>query len=326
MEKIQRLLDLCKGHPTYIQAHNFPDPDALASGYGLRQFLRRFGIPALFCYDGLLDKRACKKMTEVFHVEALSLRELGEIPDDSVLICVDSQKGAGNVTPLSVEVAACIDHHPTFIPAEYLYQDIRRAGSCASIISEYYKRAGIEPDMDTATALLYGIKIDTRQFSRGVTPLDIEMFQFLERYYDEERLHRVNFNTMMFADLKAYASAIENISVYGSAGFAEIDFPCSDDLIAMISDFFLTLDELDLSVAYSRREDGIKFSVRSEKKEVHAGYWVKLALAGLGSGGGHAYMGGGIIPCENIWKLGIYPEEVIRDRFLDAQQSAGSRE
>lgn len=317
-EAIKELLRLCAGHPVYIQAHNFPDPDALASGYGLWHFLEQNGIPSVFCYDGLLDKRACKKMVESFHIQALPISELGELESDAVLICVDSQKGAGNVRTLSVPIAACIDHHPTFVPAEYQYSDIRRCGSCSSMIAEYFSQMGLEPNSDVASALVYGIKIDTRQFSRGVTDLDIEMFRFLKQFCDDARLSRLSSNTISYTDLKAYASALENIRIYGMAGFAEIEFPCTDDLIAMIADFFLSLDEIDLMVVYSSREDGIKFSVRSELAEVHAGEWVKEALKHLGSGGGHSYMAGGMIPVERIPNLEPYPDETIRDCFLAA--------
>lgn len=37
MNKIQDLVTLCQGHLVYIQTHNFPDPDAIASAYGLQK-------------------------------------------------------------------------------------------------------------------------------------------------------------------------------------------------------------------------------------------------------------------------------------------------
>ena len=133
---------------------------------------------------------------------------------------------------------------------------------------------------------------------------------------DGELLRRITSRTMSFADLKAYASAIETVQVYGAAGFAKVEFPCSDDLIAMISDFFLTLDELDLSVVFCRQEEGLKISVRSDLDTVHAGDWTRLALEGYGIGGGHPYMAGGRVSLEELSWLGQYPEEWIRNRFL----------
>lgn len=318
MEDYRSLLKLCQGRELYVQAHNFPDPDALASGHGLCRFLAAHGHRPTLCYDGLLDKRAGRRMVELFSIDAVPLAQLPPLGDEAMVICVDSQKGNANLTPLAVEVSACIDHHPTFVPAQYDYCDIRKAGSCSTMIAQYFQQAGLPCDEDTASALLYGIKMDTRQFARGVTTLDIEMFKFLNQYCDGQRLERLASNRMAFADLRAYASALETIQIYGSVGFAQIEIPCADDLIAMISDFFLSLDEIELSVAYSIREDGVKFSVRSKTEQVHVGEWIRRALQGLGSGGGHAYMAGGMIPPELIPALGPYPDETVRDRFLAA--------
>jgi len=104
---------------------------------------------------------------------------------------VDAQKHSGNITDFVGDEVACIDHHPTFVPMEYRYQDIRSTGACATLIAQYYRQLGLAPDRDTATALLYGLKMDTLQFTRGVTQEDIEMFSFLFPLCDQEALARL---------------------------------------------------------------------------------------------------------------------------------------
>ena len=135
--------------------------------------------------------------------------------------------------------------------------------------------------------------MDTADFSRGVTQFDVEMYAKLFPYADNDLLDRMKINTMEFADLKAYGSAIENIRVFGNVGYAYIPFECQDALIAMISDFILALDVIEFSVIYAVRGNGYKFSVRSEVPELHAGKIVCSALSDIGSGGGHARMAGG---------------------------------
>ena len=61
-----QLVELLKGHKSYIQTHNYPDPDAIASAYGLQYFLQQHGINALICYDCAAEKLSTKKMFEVF--------------------------------------------------------------------------------------------------------------------------------------------------------------------------------------------------------------------------------------------------------------------
>ena len=318
MNKLDELIALCQGHLIYIQTHNFPDPDAIASAYGLQKLLALYGVESKLCYDGRIDKLSASKMLEAFHIEMLPYAQL--VPDmreTDRIICVDSQKHGGNVTDFIGDEVACIDHHPTFVPVEYRYQDIRITGACATLIAEYYALSGSEPDRDTATALLYGVKMDTLQFTRGVTELDIQMFGFLFPRCDQEKLADLERNNMEFSDLKAYGAAIESIELYDKIGFSYIPFSCPDALIAILSDFILALIEVDVAVVFSIREDGIKLSVRSEDPDIHAGNLLHEALRDIGSGGGHASMGGGLIGRDRLPELGNYPENYIRNLFLD---------
>lgn len=319
MNKLNELIDLCKGYPVYIQTHNFPDPDAIASAYGLQKPLGMYGVESVLCYDGKIDRLSASKMLQTFHIQMFPYKDLvPDMKESDRIICVDTQKHAGNVTDFVGDEVACIDHHPTFVPIEYQYQDIRITGACATLIAEYFSLSGKEPDTDAATALLYGMKMDTLQFTRGVTELDIKMFGFLFPRCDHEKLADLERNNMEFADLKAYGAAIESIELYDKAGFSCIPFSCPDALIAILSDFILTLIEVEVAVVFSFREDGVKISVRSEDLNVHAGNLLHEALKDIGSGGGHASMGGGFIQKDSLEKLGRYPKDSIRSLFLDA--------
>lgn len=318
MSDFRDLAALCAGRHVYIQTHNFPDPDAIASAFGLGRLLALHQVPSTLCYDGRLDKLSASRMLEAFGIEMFPYRELqSSMEEGDYVICVDAQKMGGNITDFVGDEVACIDHHPTYVPVEYRYRDIRDTGACATIIAQYFQQLGLQPDRDVATALLYGLKMDTLQFTRGVTELDIAMFGFLFPLCDQEVLLRLERNNMEFSDLKAYGAAIENIKVYGRMGISQIPFACPDALIAILSDFILALQEVDLVVVFCRREDGIKFSVRSEDPKAHAGDLIHDALQGYGDGGGHAEMAGGLIRTENVHLLGQYPEDTIRHRFLE---------
>ena len=324
MNKLDDLIALCQGHPVYIQTHNFPDPDAIASAYGLQKLLALHGVESRLCYDGRIDKLSASKMLDSFQIRMLPYeRLLPHMRESDRIICVDSQKHGGNVTDFIGDEVACIDHHPTFVPVEYRYQDIRITGACATLIAEYYALSGSEPDRDTATALLYGLKMDTLQFTRGVTELDIQMFAFLFPRCDQEKLADLERNNMEFTDLKAYGAVIESIELYDKVGFSCIPFSCPDALIAILSDFILALVEVEVAVVFSFRTDGIKLSVRSEDPAVHAGDLLHEAVKEIGSGGGHASMGGGMIPRDRLPELGNYPENYIRNLFLRALEKNG---
>lgn len=311
------LVELLKGHKTYLQTHNFPDPDALASAYGMQQFLKQHGVETTICYEGTIDKLSTKRMLSEFNIEAYSYSELGVIEEEDYIVTIDGQKYNANFTDLPGDEVACIDHHPTYIECEYKYSDIRLVGACSSMVAEYFVKSRTEIDTNTASALMYGLRMDTASLTRGVTELDIEMFCYLYKHADNNKITKFYINTMEMSDLKAYGAAIENIEVTRQIGFVHIPFSCNDALIAMISDFILSLNEVSACVIYADRDGGYKLSVRSVTDKIHAGQLAVEALKGIGNGGGHAEMAGGFIYPEAVTKICNSIEETVKKRFLD---------
>lgn len=314
--RIDELVDLVKGHKVYIQTHNYPDPDAVASAYGLQFLLGCYDIPADIIYEGSLNKMYGLRMIDYFHISLQNADEK-DLKEEDYIIIVDAQKYNKNCTDLVGDEVACIDHHPTVIDCEYHYKDVRLVGACSTLIADYILEAGITPSEDVATALLYGMKMDTADFSRGVTEMDVKMYYELFPYVDHHTIEKLQVNTIAFTDLQAYGAAINNINAYRRAGYACIPFDCPDALIAIISDFILALDLIDFSVVYSIRPGGYKFSVRSEDDKLDAGKITNkaLSLLGKGSGGGHAFMAGGFLPIEEVNKLGDNPRKLIEEKF-----------
>lgn len=318
------LIALLKGHNIYLQTHNFPDPDALASAYGMQVFLRAHGIESTICYAGAIEKNSTKKMIDVFQIPAYNINEISEMCEDDYIVTIDGQKYNSNLTDFPGNEVACIDHHPTVIPCSYQYSDLRICGACASIVANYFKESDTTLDTNTATALLYGIKMDTDSFNRGVTDFDIEMFSFLHKIADNQIIINLSHNNYEIQDLYAYGEAIRNIKIYENVGFASISFDCPDALIAMISDFILGLDIVEFAVVYATRNGGYKFSVRNETDIYHAGTITAKALEGIGNGGGHFAMAGGLVAIDKIPLLGNNPHFEIQQRFLNTLHSVAT--
>ncbi|MDE5966025.1 MAG: DHH family phosphoesterase, partial [Lachnospiraceae bacterium] len=186
------------------------------------------------------------------------------------------------------------------------------------LVTQYFVDSHTTMDTNTATILLYGIRMDTASFTRGVTDLDIEMFAYLHRLADNQEINDLYSNTMGLDDLYAYGEAIKTIQIYENVGFAKISFDCPDGLIAMISDFILGLDIVEFSVVYAVRNGGLKFSVRNENMYYHAGTLTAEALADIGGGGGHYSMAGGMVPAAFMEKLQPNVDFAVRTRFMNA--------
>ena len=56
MTKLDELVSVINVEHIYIQTHNFPDPDAISSAFGLQNLLFFKGIKSTICYKGKIDR------------------------------------------------------------------------------------------------------------------------------------------------------------------------------------------------------------------------------------------------------------------------------
>lgn len=317
MNTFEQILDNITGKHVYIQTHDFPDPDAIASAYGLSELLKIHGIEASICYRGKIERYSTNGMVKALDIDMFKITSAEDLQIGAEVILVDSQKGNSNIIDTDGDEIICIDHHPTFTEAKYRFADIRpEMGACSTIIAGYYIDNKIPMDGKVATALMYGIKMDTLGLSRGVSVKDIEVYSYLFELADRDIMSSLEHCSISLIDLKAYGNAINSIKVYNNLSFANTGCDCPEGLIASISDFMLDLIEVDFSVVYSLKKDGIKLSVRSSGL-LDAGKITNEALKGLGSGGGHASMAGGFVPIDGGSDDADRKIAEIEDRFLE---------
>ena len=240
MTKLEEILSYIKGKNVYVQMHNFPDPDAIASAYGMKKLLEAEGITAEIVYKGSIEKTVTAKMVSLLNIDILEIKCAEELDKEREVIIVDAQKGNANIVDTHSDKTICIDHHPVYNTNKYVFEDIRpEVGACASIIASYYIENHVNIDMHMATALLYGIKVDTADMKRGVTQLDLDMFYKLYNMADHKVLNKLDTSVRQYDDLKAYAYAIANVDVHGDACFASTGDNCQESLIASICDFIM---------------------------------------------------------------------------------------
>lgn len=317
MNNFKKVLSNISLDHVFIQTHNFPDPDAIASAFGLQKLLETKNIRSTICYNGRIDRVSTLRMIEELNIQLFHMDEVPHMTKEDEIILVDSQKGNINVEDMIGQIVVCIDHHPSNNAYDYKYADIRKEiGACASMIGKYFVENHIPMDTLTATALIYGIKIDTANLSRGVSKLDLDMFYYLYSRCDMNIVQRLEHSVLQIDDLHAYANAINNIDIIDGISFANTGVDCPEALIATISDFMMSISNVYLSVVYARRAEGIKLSVRSKYSTCDAGELCKLALEDYGNGGGHSHMAGGFVPFTGSEKEELELIQTIKKRFL----------
>lgn len=301
MKKIESLLIQAKQHRRiYIQPHNVPDPDAIASSYALKELFHIHGIKSKIIYVDLIEKANSKRMVEIFDI-ALEQKENNFVSHDKdFVILIDAQLGNSNLTDIKSKNVAVIDHHASAEEIDYSFKDIRlEAGACSTIIASYYHELNLVPSSEVATALVYGIMNDTDNLTRNNNKADADMFYWLYNLADFTRIKNLRMNEIGKGDIYAYAKALQNIEIYGNIGFIHIE-DCNDSLLGTISDMVYTIEGVSVVISYAKRDDGIKFSIRSGERSVKANRLIKFILADKGIGGGHDVMAGGFITKENM--------------------------
>ena len=143
MTKLEEILSYIKGKSVYVQMHNFPDPDAIASAYGMKKLLEAEGITAEIVYKGSIEKTVTAKMVSLLNIDILEIKCAEELDKEREVIIVDAQKGNANIVDTHSDKTICIDHHPVYNTNKYVFEDIRpEVGACASIIASYYIEIG----------------------------------------------------------------------------------------------------------------------------------------------------------------------------------------
>ena len=183
--KLLQLEAVLKGagnQPVLILCHNNPDPDTIASGYGLSFLLnKKFGIRSVLGYGGVVTRAENKAMIQRLRIKMTQLPRI-VLSNYFGIAAVDSQPGTGNnllesrgALPLIV-----IDHHPLRkLSRKAQFYDVRPAyGATSTIITEYLAASGITPTRRVANALLYGLKTDTHSLGTSHIITRSERVQF----------------------------------------------------------------------------------------------------------------------------------------------------
>ncbi len=279
----------------YIQTHNYPDHDAVASGMGLRYLLAQFGIVAHIIYVGDIQRNSLKRMIRELDIDIRPASDYELTPSDKIII-VDGCKGNKNVENLVGEEIAVIDHHQVECPEEVRFLDIRPTyGACSTIICDHFHKSNVTIPREVATALMIGINMDTALLTRGVGERDIQAYADLHITADTHLQNSILRNFIQTKDLSFYRYAIDNVEIADNVAFCFFPEGCDQNLLGILADFFLALREVQFVVLCAINNGVVNFSTRNEHDRWNASLIVQDVLAGVGFGGGHSHMAGGII-------------------------------
>jgi len=302
----------------YVQSHNYPDHDAIASAFGLQHFFKHYGIQSKIVYDTKIQRDSVLRLMKDLNIKADQVSDISMKIKDKIIL-VDGCKGNANVTDLIGDEVGVIDHHLVVQPDDVEFSDIRMEyGACASIIVSYYMEHQVDMPQDVATALLIGINMDTALLTRNVSEFDIRAYLHCYRIANVSYVNSVIRNYIRLDDLIYYQHLITHKQIYDRILFCYFPQGCNQNLLGILSDFALALDEIDL-VVLCAKEEKIHFSLRSEVLEWDVSALIQHMLKDIGFGGGHADMAGGIIPDINQFNPDSMFQKIIKLLYINGE-------
>ncbi|MFC1503805.1 bifunctional oligoribonuclease/PAP phosphatase NrnA [Spirochaetota bacterium] len=292
------LIKICRKYSTiYIQTHDFPDPDALSSAYGLQEILRHYNIQSTIIYSGLHQRKNIKELIEKYSIDHIIADDY-KFKKNAASVIVDTKPNFTNISFMHYNVIAVIDHHLGRLTKKHTYVDVRsKVGATSSIIAEYFFENNIPVSKRAATTLCLGIYTDTMHLLRDVSTLDMDMFHSLYGIADKNYFQHLAGNNYEISDMPLFKQALSTIMLYKKKYlFSFIGDKVSSNEIAMISDFLLQMKEVSFTCVGGISQNNILISLRSESNSVNTREIINAVMGKHGRGGGHSHMAAAVIP------------------------------
>jgi nanoRNase/pAp phosphatase (c-di-AMP/oligoRNAs hydrolase) len=277
-----------------------PDPDSIASALALKRLLWRKVYSTTITLIRPIRRLNNLAMVRLLRLRLPVMEDEKDMDEYDKYLLVDGQPHHNPIFS-RFSYTAIIDHHPLTDSVEAPFVDIRpHYGSTSTIFTEYLKCASIKPSRTLATALIYGIKTDTRNFERNSLEEDVKAFRNLFPLANHNVLRKIEISDLALKDLKVFQKAIERKHVVRDRIFTHLEKVDNADILVVIADFLLKVHDISWSIVSGLFEDRLVIIVRNDGYRKDAGRSLKNAFDSIGSAGGHKAMGRAEIPVENL--------------------------
>ncbi|WP_254822073.1 DHH family phosphoesterase [Haloglomus halophilum] len=298
LRRLNRVLNAIDGRLAVVM-HDNPDPDAIASAVALRMLAERAGIEADACYYGDINHQENRALVNLL---AFDLVELDPAADPretygGFALVDHSRPGVNDQLPADTPVDIVIDHHPPRGPVEASFVDLRSdVGATSTLLTGYLEGFTVEPTAAVATGLLFGIRVDTMDFSREVSIEDFRAAATLVPHADADTLDRIESPSVSVETLECIGRAIRKREVHGEVVVSCIGRTGDRDALAQAADTLLDLEGVSVTFVYGYTDDMVYASARARGTDLDLGEALRDAFGQIGSAGGHADMAGAQLP------------------------------
>lgn len=329
--RVRRLMDRIDGR-LCVFMHDNPDPDAIASAMAVVELAETRDVSASAYYYGEITHQSNRAFVNLLDLEMNQLDHGAEMPECDAFALVDhSLPSVNNSLPPDVLPDFIFDHHTPRGPVDGTYVDLRESvGATSSIMVEYLRQLEIEVGEKLSTALLNGIRTDTRHFTRKVSPLDFDAAGYLWSRVDHDILDRIENPSVSRDTLNTIGEAIANRNVQGPILSACVGRIGERDALAQAAELLLQMEGMDVVLVYGMKDETVFASARARASMpgLDLSAIMRDAFGQIGTAGGHEEMAGAQIPVGVLGSPGGADEiddrvaiaDVMDDRFFETVQ------
>ncbi len=292
-----------------IITHKNPDPDAISSAIALAEIAKHANPKSLatrIFYEGNIGHQENRTFVNLLDIkmEHLTPEALQKCTYLALVDC--PSPGVNNDVPPQTRINIIIDHHNdgSHVATQNTFIDIRPSvGATASILTQYLQELDVPVDKRVATALLYGIRTDTREFKHNVTPQDLNYAGFLLPLTDADLLDKIMSPSMSQETLDVIGTAITKRKIQSGYLFANVGYVMNRDALPQAADILITLEGVNTALVYGITDNTIVISARNRDIRLHIGNALSEAFGEIGDAGGHPNMAAAQLPLHYFGKV-----------------------
>lgn len=275
------------------------DPDALASAMAVRRLLRYKVKSVTIAHPNEIRRLNNMAMVERLKIPLERLKDV-KLDNYSKRVMVDSQP---DHLPCfeKLKIHAVIDHHPVSHVEDIAFVDIRpEYGATSSMLVEYLRAAGMKPSVALATALFYGIKVDTHDFESKSVLADGISFRYLFNLANRDLVRKFELTDLRRSELKYFAAALAELKYSKGRYFSHLGRVRSPDVLVIVADFLNHVGEIDWAFVSGIHGEKLVVIFRCDGYRKNAGKLAERIFGSLGSAGGHKGAARAEVPLKNL--------------------------
>lgn len=262
------------------------DPDSLGSAMAIKRLLRYRVKNVTIAHPNEISRLNNVEMVERLRIPLERLHAV-KTKEFTKKIVVDSQP---NHHPAFEKMTfdVIIDHHPVGGEWDAAYIDIRPDyGAVSTMMVEYLRAAGMKPSVALATALFYGIKVDTQDFEKQARVQDGISFRYLFDIANRNLVRKFELTDLRRTELKYFSIALNELLYTKGRYYSHIGKVRSPDVLVIIADFLNHVADIDWVLVSGIHNDKLVVIFRCDGYRKSAGKLASRAFGHLGSAGGH---------------------------------------